>query len=99
MKGSTTLSISGLARSGQGRFRSRVWGPKNMVGSEVNRLAMATSTATRPAVPQRIQVRLGAGIGLEQSELTPGLAATLRHAASMRNPVFDKRQRMRAGPP
>ena len=36
------------------------------------------------------------GIRLEQAELTPGLAATLRHAASMHNPEFYERQRMRA---
>ena len=41
-------------------------------------------------------MRLGAGIRLEQAELTPGLAATLRHAASMHNPEFYERQRMRA---
>jgi len=33
---------------------------------------------------------------MEQAQLTPGLAATLRHAASMHNPVFYERQRMRA---
>jgi hypothetical protein len=33
---------------------------------------------------------------VEQAELTPGLAATLRHAASMHNPLFYERQRMRA---
>ena len=41
-------------------------------------------------------MRLDAGIRLEQAELTPGLAATLRHAASMHNPEFYERQRMRA---
>ena len=41
-------------------------------------------------------MRLDAGIRLEQAQLTPGLAATLRHAASMHNPVFYERQRMRA---
>ena len=41
-------------------------------------------------------MRLGAGIRLEQAQLTPGLAATLRHAASMHNPEFYERQRMRA---
>ena len=67
-----------------------------LVGSEVKRLAAAVSSATRPAAVPVIRVRLGAGIRLEQSELTPGLAATLRHAASMRNPLFYERQRMRA---
>ena len=41
-------------------------------------------------------MRLDAGIRLEQAELTPGLAATLRHAASMHNPEFYERQRMPA---
>ena len=66
------------------------------VGSEVKRLGLPVSIATRPAAAPVIHVRLGAGIRVEQAELTPGLAATLRHAASMHNPVFDERQRMRA---
>jgi superfamily II DNA or RNA helicase len=67
-----------------------------LVGSEVKRLAAAVSSATRPAAVPVIRVRLGAGIRLEQNELTPGLAATLRHAASMHNPLFYERQRLRA---
>jgi superfamily II DNA or RNA helicase len=66
------------------------------VGSEVTRLAAAVSTATRPVPAPVVHARLGAGIRLEHAELTPGLATALRHAASMRNPVFDERQRMRA---
>jgi superfamily II DNA or RNA helicase len=67
-----------------------------LVGSEVRRLAAVASTATRPVPAPVIHVRLGAGIRLDQAELTPALAAALRHAASMRNPVFYERQRMRA---
>jgi len=67
-----------------------------LVGSEVKRLARAASSATRPVAAPVIYARLGAGIRLEQDALTPGLAATLRHAASMNNPVFYERQRMRA---
>jgi hypothetical protein len=33
---------------------------------------------------------------MEQAQLTPRLAATLRHAASTHNPEFYERQRMRA---
>jgi superfamily II DNA or RNA helicase len=66
------------------------------VAGEVTRLATPSSTATRPPAPPFLSVRLGAGIRLEQAELTPGLAATLRHAASMHNPEFYERQRMRA---
>jgi len=67
-----------------------------VVGSDVTRLAAAASTATRPVASPVVHARLGTGIRLEQAELTPSLAAALRHAASMRNPVFDERQRMRA---
>ena len=42
-----------------------------------------------------IHARLGAGIRLEQSELTPAFLATLKHAASMKNPLFYERQRLR----
>ena len=66
------------------------------VGSEVKRLSTAVSSATRPVAAAVMHVRLAAGIRVEQSELTPGLAAALRHAASMRNPLFYERQRIRA---
>jgi hypothetical protein len=41
-----------------------------------------------PAPPLVIHARLGAGIRVEQSELTPPMLATLKHAASMPNPLF-----------
>ena len=69
---------------------------KVTVAAEVTRYSSPSSTKTRPPVPPVLSVRLGAGIRLEQAELTPGLAATLRHAASMHNPEFYERQRMRA---
>jgi hypothetical protein len=59
-----------------------------LMGSQVKRLAAATSSQTRPPAVPVIGARLGAGIRLELSELTPSLAATLRHAASIPNPVF-----------
>jgi superfamily II DNA or RNA helicase len=67
-----------------------------LTGSQVKRLATATSSATRPPAAPVIGARLGAGIRLDLAELTPSLAATLRHAASIPNPVFYERQRMRA---
>src|SRR5260221_1056916 len=48
-----------------------------------------------PACPPVIHARLGPGIRLEQSELTPVLLTTLKHAASMPNPLFYERQRLR----
>ena len=56
---------------------------KVAVAAEVTRPNSASSTKTRPPGPPVLSVRLDAGIRLEQAELTPGLAATLRHAASM----------------
>ena len=69
---------------------------KVAVATEVTRLTTPSSTKTRPPVPPILSTRLATGIRLEQAELTPGLAATLRHAASMHNPEFYERQRMRA---
>jgi superfamily II DNA or RNA helicase len=67
-----------------------------LTGSQVKRLATVTSSKTRPPAAPVIGARLGAGIRLEMAELTPSLAATLRHAASIPNPIFHERQRMRA---
>ncbi|MBO0838101.1 MAG: hypothetical protein J2P28_21660 [Actinobacteria bacterium] len=64
-------------------------------GREVTRLAAPISTKIRPEVATAIRARLGAGIRIELADLTPALAASLRHAASMRNPQFYEKQRMR----
>ena len=65
-------------------------------GSEVTKLAGPVSTQIRPQAAAAVRARLGAGIRVELSDLTPALAASLRHAASMHNPLFYERQRMRA---
>lgn len=65
------------------------------VGTAVDRIGVPSSTKTRPPVPAVIHARLGAGIRLEQAELTPALLTTLKHAASMPNPLFYERQRRR----
>ena len=66
-----------------------------VVGTAVERIEAAGSTRTRPQLQPVIHARLGAGIRLEQSELTPAFLATLKHAASMKNPLFYERQRLR----
>jgi len=66
------------------------------VGVAVKRLGQPTSTRTVPQAPAIVRVRLGAGVAVEGEDLTPALAATLKHAASMPNPVFYERQRRRA---
>jgi superfamily II DNA or RNA helicase len=65
-------------------------------GSEVTRLAEPVSTKIRPEAASVVRARLGAGIRVELADLTPALAASLRHAASMHNPKFYEKQRMRA---
>jgi TOTE conflict system, Archaeo-Eukaryotic Primase domain len=69
---------------------------KPAVAAEVTRLLTPGSTEIRQRAPEVLHARLGAGIRVEQAEQTPGLASTLRHAASMHNPLFYERQRMRA---
>jgi hypothetical protein len=64
---------------------------KVAVAAEVTRLVTPSSTKTLPQAGPVLRARLGAGVRVEQTELTPGLAATLRHAASMHNPVFYER--------
>ncbi|WP_448619274.1 TOTE conflict system archaeo-eukaryotic primase domain-containing protein [Geodermatophilus sp. URMC 65] len=66
------------------------------VGAEVNRLRSPTSTKIATQPPAVVRARLGATFTVEAAELPPALLATLKHAASMPNPVFYERQRRRA---
>lgn len=66
------------------------------VGAEVNRLRSPTSTKIAVQPPAVVRARLGATITVEAADLPPALLATLKHAASMPNPVFYERQRRRA---
>ncbi|WP_448639391.1 TOTE conflict system archaeo-eukaryotic primase domain-containing protein [Geodermatophilus sp. URMC 63] len=66
------------------------------VGGEVNRLRSPTSTKIAVQPPAVVRARLGATITVEAADLPPALLATLKHAASMPNPVFYERQRRRA---
>ena len=66
------------------------------VGASVKRLQEATSTRISVQSSGVIHARLGAGITVEGTDLSPALLATLKHAASMANPVFYERQRRRA---
>jgi hypothetical protein len=65
------------------------------VGVGVHRLRPATSTRIASPVPAAIRARLGAMISVSGEDLPPALRATLKHAASMPNPVFYERQRRR----
>lgn len=65
------------------------------VGTGIERISAPVSTRIRVAAPPIVHVRLGAGVRVESGELTPALQATLKHAASMSNPLFYERQRLR----
>jgi superfamily II DNA or RNA helicase len=66
------------------------------VGSGVDRLRAATSTKITVQVPHTVKARLDAAITVGATNLPPPLLATLKHAATMPNPVFYERQRRRA---
>jgi superfamily II DNA or RNA helicase len=65
------------------------------VGVAVDRIAVPGATKTRPPAPAVIHARLDASIRVNQAQLTPALLTTLKHAASMPNPLFYERQRRR----
>lgn len=89
--------LSSLSRMTPGETSKLVheMGSVRVVAS-VDRLTAPTSTKTRPQPAPVIETRLGAGISLNEDDLTPALLATLKHAASMSNPIFYDRQRRRA---
>ena len=66
------------------------------VGAGVERLRAATSTRITVSPPAVIHARRGPVITLDGADLPPALLATLKHAASMPNPIFYERQRRRA---
>ena len=65
------------------------------VGTGVERLQPATATKIDLPVPRVVDVALGSTIQVTTAGMPPTLLATLRHAASMRNPVFYDRERRR----
>ena len=66
------------------------------MGISVDRLRPASSTRIAVPAPAFVKARLGAMITVASTDLPPALLATLKHAASMPNPLFYERQRRRA---
>jgi superfamily II DNA or RNA helicase len=66
------------------------------VGAHVEQLRAATSTRITIHAPAIVHARIGSAITVDGSDLPPALMATLKHAASMPNPIFYERQRRRA---
>jgi hypothetical protein len=58
------------------------------VGVDVDRLTTATSTRTRPGPPAIVHARIGARVTVVGADLPPALLSTLKHSASMPNPLF-----------
>jgi superfamily II DNA or RNA helicase len=65
------------------------------VGASINKISVAVSTRIRATAPPVVRAQLSSGVRLEAGDLTPALHATLKHAASMTNPLFYERQRLR----
>ncbi|TCO34673.1 type III restriction/modification enzyme restriction subunit [Kribbella steppae] len=65
------------------------------VGTSIDKIGAAFSTRIRASSPAVVHADLTSGIRLASDELTPALHATLKHAASMSNPLFYERQRLR----
>ncbi len=88
--------LSSLGRMSPGEISriSRQAG-RVVVGAGMDQLAAPVSTRIHVAPPPILHARLAAGIRVESGELTPALHATLKHAASMPNPLFYERQRLR----
>ena len=66
------------------------------VGVTVVKVRPATSTRIRIPIPPAVRVHLGSTVTVTAADLPPELMATLKHAASMANPIFYERQRRRA---
>jgi superfamily II DNA or RNA helicase len=66
------------------------------VGAGVDRLRSPTSTKIAVQPPAVVRAAQGAAITVNGADLPPPLVATLKHAASMPNPMFYERQRRRA---
>lgn len=52
-------------------------------------------TTPGPPPPERVRAQLGGQLSIERAGLPPALVAALKHLASLQNPVFYEKQRMR----
>ncbi|MEO6822148.1 MAG: DEAD/DEAH box helicase family protein [Candidatus Nanopelagicales bacterium] len=70
-------------------------GGEPVVGVGVDRLTAVTGTRIQVPAPATVRVRVDSRVTVAGQDLTPAMASTLMHAASLRNPEFDLRQRQR----
>jgi superfamily II DNA or RNA helicase len=66
-----------------------------VVGVGVSGAITTKATRIRVPPPALVHVTVGSRVTVSAQDLTPAMASTLMHAASLRNPAFDERQRLR----
>jgi superfamily II DNA or RNA helicase len=66
-----------------------------VVGPSARDLFASHATKLHPQPPAVIHARLHAGISVERKGLPPALLGALKHAASLPNPEFSKREKLR----
>ena len=66
-----------------------------VVGVGVSRAITTRATRIQVPAPPVVHVTIGSRVTVSAQDLTPAMASTLMHAASLRNPGFDERQRLR----
>ena len=69
--------------------------PDPQIGQHVRRLQLPTSSRIVPRPAAIIRATFGARITVNASDLGPAMISAVKHAASIRNPEFDARQRAR----
>ena len=65
------------------------------VGAQARRTSTAAATRIHVSAPSHLHLTATGTITVRGTDLTPPMASTLMHAASLRNPEFDERQRHR----
>jgi hypothetical protein len=69
--------------------------PGPQIGHDVRRLQLPTSSDIVPRPAAVVRATLGSRITLTANDLGPAMISSVKHAASIRNPEFDARQRAR----
>jgi superfamily II DNA or RNA helicase len=69
--------------------------PNPQIGQHVRTLQLPTSSKIRPQPAPIIRATFGARITITAADLGPAMISAVKHAASIRNPEFDLRQRAR----
>ena len=81
----STKAVAGLSREL----------PDPEIGHNVRRLRLPTSSKIVPRPAAIVRATFGSRITLTANDLGPSMMSAVKHAASIRNPEFDERQRAR----